>query len=239
MKAVIIYTRFSPRPNADQCMSCEFQEMKAREYCEYRGWDVRQVFQDKAKSGKSMKNRPGLKEALNIVLGNHLTLVANDMSRISRSVLDMCDLMTRFNKRDACLVLLKENIDTRTAMGRFFFHIMASLAQLEREQTSERTSATFQAMRKEGRKIGAEAPWGWKVDESTVGRVINNVKMPVYLKKNPEEQKTVRLICELHRGGMNKTRMCRELTKRRIEPRGKKWHESTIRQILKNNYKAL
>ena len=38
--------------------------------------------------------------------------------------------------------------------GRFFFHLMASLAQMERELIGERTKAGLEAARKRGRVVG-------------------------------------------------------------------------------------
>ena len=45
-------------------------------------------------------------------------------------------------------------IDTATPSGRFFFHVMASLAEMERELTGERTRAGLEAARQLGRKGG-------------------------------------------------------------------------------------
>ena len=49
---------------------------------------------------------------------------------------------------------LTDNIDTSTPSGRFFFHVMASLAQMERELMIERTKAGLDAARKQGRVGG-------------------------------------------------------------------------------------
>ena len=51
---------------------------------------------------------------------------------------------------------LTDAIDTGTASGRFFFHVMASLAEMERELTIERTRAGLEVARKLGRKGGLE-----------------------------------------------------------------------------------
>jgi len=47
-----------------------------------------------------------------------------------------------------------EGIDTTTPSGRFFFHMMASLAQMERELIAERTKAGLDAARRRGRIVG-------------------------------------------------------------------------------------
>lgn len=49
---------------------------------------------------------------------------------------------------------LTDQIDTTTPAGRFFFHVMASLAQMERELTAERTRAGLAAARASGRSPG-------------------------------------------------------------------------------------
>ena len=49
---------------------------------------------------------------------------------------------------------LTDGIDTTTPAGRFFFHIMAALAQMERELLTERTHAGLAAARRRGRVGG-------------------------------------------------------------------------------------
>jgi DNA invertase Pin-like site-specific DNA recombinase len=51
-------------------------------------------------------------------------------------------------------VSITDAIDTSTPAGRFFFHVMASLAQMERELIVERTRAGLEAARKRGTKVG-------------------------------------------------------------------------------------
>jgi len=46
---------------------------------------------------------------------------------------------------------ITDQVDTSTPSGRFFFHVMASLAQMERELVAERTKAGLAAARAQGR----------------------------------------------------------------------------------------
>ena len=78
------------------------------------------------------------------------TLVVWKLDRLGRSVAELIELMAWFDKRGIEFVSLRDNIDTRTAMGRFMFHLLASLAQLERDLTAERTKAGMDAARKRG-----------------------------------------------------------------------------------------
>jgi DNA invertase Pin-like site-specific DNA recombinase len=49
---------------------------------------------------------------------------------------------------------LTDAIDTGTPSGRFFFHVMASLAEMERDLIVERTRAGLEVARQLGRKGG-------------------------------------------------------------------------------------
>lgn len=49
---------------------------------------------------------------------------------------------------------LTDSIDTNTPAGRFFFHVMSALAEMEREQIVERTRAGLAAAREQGRVGG-------------------------------------------------------------------------------------
>ena len=59
---------------------------------------------------------------------------------------------------------LTDQIDTSTTAGRFFFHVMASLAQMERDLTVERTRAGLEAARRQGRTGGRKR----KMDDSKI-----------------------------------------------------------------------
>lgn len=61
------------------------------------------------------------------------------------------DFATGLNKCGIGFVSLTDAIDTSTVSGRFFFNVMASLAQMERELMVERTQAGLQAARDQGR----------------------------------------------------------------------------------------
>lgn len=94
--------------------------------------------------------RPGLKLALE-VLREGDTLVVWKLDRLGRSVKGLVDLVTELEKLGIQFKSLTDSIDTGTPAGRFFFHVMASLAQMERELTIERTRAGLIAARQQGR----------------------------------------------------------------------------------------
>ena len=109
------------------------------------------IFSDK-KSGAE-RTRKGLEDALShLRLGD--TLVVWKLDRLGRTVKQLVDLVEELEAKRIQFKSLKDNIDTTNSAGRFFFHVMASLAQMERELIAERTKAGLEVARKLGRTGG-------------------------------------------------------------------------------------
>lgn len=60
---------------------------------------------------------------------------------LGRNVKHLVDLVFQLHKRGVQFKTLLDAIDTSTPSGRFFFHVMASLAHMEHEFTVKRTQA--------------------------------------------------------------------------------------------------
>lgn len=109
------------------------------------------------------KNRPGLVEALKYLRQGD-TLVVWKLDRLGRTVKGLVDLVECLQEKGIQFRSLTDGIDTSTSAGRFFFHVMAALAQMERELIRERTNAGLKAARARGR-LGGRKP---KMDDSKV-----------------------------------------------------------------------
>ncbi|KAA0547748.1 recombinase family protein [Citrobacter braakii] len=119
--------------NALECSGCEL------------------IFEDKI-SGKA-SDRPGLKRVLK-TLGDGDTLVVWKLDRLGRSMRHLVVLVDELRERGINFRSLTDSIDTSTPMGRFFFHVMGALAEMERELIVERTRAGLAAAKAEGRTGG-------------------------------------------------------------------------------------
>ncbi len=97
--------------------------------------------------------RPGLTKTLELLREGD-TLVVWKLDRLGRSVKNLVDLVSQLQAQKIGFRSLTDSIDTGTPSGRFFFHVMASLAEMERELTIERTKAGLVAARKQGRTGG-------------------------------------------------------------------------------------
>jgi DNA invertase Pin-like site-specific DNA recombinase len=103
--------------------------------------------------GGTVATRPGLAEALAFLRPGD-RLVVWKLDRLGRSVKALIDLVATLESGGVQFASLTDAIDTSTPAGRFFFHVMASLAQMERELLAERTRAGLAAARRQGRVGG-------------------------------------------------------------------------------------
>ena len=109
------------------------------------------TFTDHASGGRG--DRPGLATAL-----SHLrpgdTLMVWKLDRLGRTVRQLVDLATQLHKDGVHFASLTDGINTGTPAGRFFFHMMAALAEMERDLVRERTAAGLKAAKARGRLGG-------------------------------------------------------------------------------------
>lgn len=113
--------------------------------------DCQKIFNDKISGSRS--ERPGLAKALEMLRDGD-TLVVWKLDRLGRSVKKLVDLVGELQRQGIQFKSLTDAIDTSTPSGRFFFHVMASLAEMERELAVERTRAGLEVARQLGRKGG-------------------------------------------------------------------------------------
>lgn len=126
------------------------------------------IFEDKI-SGKTAE-RPGLKKLFKRLSPGD-TLIVWKLDRLGRSMRHLVVLVEELRQRSVNFRSLTDSIDTSTPMGRFFFHIMGALAEMERELIIERTRAGLAAARAKGR-IGGRRPKLTPEQWAQVGRLL-------------------------------------------------------------------
>lgn len=118
-----------------------------------------QLFTDQVSGAAA--DKAGLTEAL-AYLREGDTLVVWKLDRLGRTVKGLVELVDLLKARGIQFRSVTDGIDTSTPAGRFFFHMMAALAEMERDLIRERTNAGLAAARARGR-LGGRKP---KLDES-------------------------------------------------------------------------
>jgi DNA invertase Pin-like site-specific DNA recombinase len=86
-------------------------------------------------------------------------LKVTKLDRVGRSLINLVDVVNQLGERKVELVVLDGAIDTTTNNGRLIFHIMASLAEWERNLISERTIEGMKAAKvRHGGKLPGRGP---------------------------------------------------------------------------------
>lgn len=109
------------------------------------------VYSDKV-SGKD-KERPQLKAMLEDLKENDVVVVKS-LDRLSRSTMDLLEIAKEIEDKGATLKVLDKDIDTGTAIGRFFLTIIGAVAELERENIKARVMEGVAIAKEQGKYRG-------------------------------------------------------------------------------------
>jgi DNA invertase Pin-like site-specific DNA recombinase len=109
------------------------------------------IFTDKM-TGSRM-DRPGWERLLEYARPGD-TVVVTELSRMTRSLMDLLETSKVLAEHRVELVSLREDIDTTSVTGRCFLSIMGAIHQLERELRAERAAAGRASAKARGRTGG-------------------------------------------------------------------------------------
>ena len=149
IKTAVIYGRVS---TSEQ--NPDMQLHALRELAERRGWKVVGEYVDEGVSG-SQERRPQLDRLMSDAHKGRMDVVLVwRFDRFARSVRHLVIALEQFRSMAIDFVSMNDGIDTSTPAGRFTFHVIAAVAELERELIRERTKAGVQAARRRGAVLG-------------------------------------------------------------------------------------
>lgn len=120
------------------------------------------IFSDTG-SGKSM-DRPGWKNCWRNLREGDM-LVVHSIDRLGCNLEEVLRVERELRERGCTLKSLKEDLNTATPTGRLMFHIIAAIAQWEREWSLERTMHGLAKARERGVIGGATKDARWPVDK--------------------------------------------------------------------------
>jgi DNA invertase Pin-like site-specific DNA recombinase len=117
----------------------------------FKKYGCERIYQEKLTGTRI--DRPELANLM-MILRPGDKVVIYKLDRISRSTKHLIELSEYFDKKRVEFMSIQDSIDTSTPIGRFFFRILASIAELERDIISERTKAGLLSARARGRNGG-------------------------------------------------------------------------------------
>src|SRR5437660_2074270 len=133
--------------------STESQLHALRRYGEARGWGS-QEFVDHGVSG-AKERRPALDRLVKAARARQIDVVAvTKLDRLARSTHHLVSLGRELAALGVDLVVLDQQIDTTTPSGRLLFHVLAAIAEFERDLIRERVKAGLERAKAMGIRLG-------------------------------------------------------------------------------------
>lgn len=210
MKKAVAYYRVSTERQGRSGLGLEAQKKSVTEFSKAHGYVLDKEFIE-IETGKR-NNRPVLTEALARCKSVNATLLIAKLDRLGRNL--------RF------ITTIQESGVDFTAVdnpnaGKFMVHIMAAVAEYERDQISERTIAALQAAKARGVKLGV---YGRKVLA-----LRNKTKAVAYALTLKPTIENLRV-----KGIVTVRQIANELNRLGIATYyNRKWHPTTVYNLLK------
>jgi site-specific DNA recombinase len=155
-----IYCRVSTREQGESGISLKSQERRCRMHCEAQGYKIVDTFVD-AISAKDL-DRPEMTRMIKAAKDDEIDLVvALKLDRISRVPRDFYNLIEELELYGKGIVVVEDQWDTTTPVGRMLVGILIQFAAFEREIGIERTNAATKQRALDGKPGGGVAPLGY------------------------------------------------------------------------------
>jgi len=124
-----------------------------RAFADARSWTVTE-FVDHGISG-AKDRRPGLDALVAAVRTRRVDVVACiKLDRLARSTRHLVTLAADLEALGVDLVVLDQSVDTTTPSGRLLFHVLAAIAEFERDLIRDRVVAGLRRAKAQGRHLG-------------------------------------------------------------------------------------
>lgn len=221
---VAIYVRVSTTYQIDKD-SLPMQKQDLIAYAKLMlGTDDCVIFEDAGYSGKNTY-RPGFQNMMSQIRAGLFThLLVWKIDRISRNLLDFATMYSELKELGVTFISKNEQFDTSSAMGEAMLKIILVFAELERNITSERVTATMISRASNGLWNGGRVPYGYDYDSDTQKFSFNDT-----------EYNIVKMIHDLYEEMRSLVRLARYLNEKGYRTRaGNLWSAVSLQKILRN-----
>jgi DNA invertase Pin-like site-specific DNA recombinase len=134
-----IYTRVSRIDHRAHGYSLDIQPDRSEEYAKSKGWQIYQVYEDPARTGRNSR-RPELQHMINDIKAGRITIVVvHRLDRLYRNLESLLRFLRMIKRYRVRLVSVTEQIDTDNWWGRLVLYVLGALAEMYIWQSSART----------------------------------------------------------------------------------------------------
>lgn len=145
-----LYARVSTR---DKGQDPEMQLREMRDLCKRNGWRIYWEFTD-IMSGAE-EDRPQLKQLMLCAWRRYLDVVmVYKLDRLGRSLRHLVNVLSELESYNVQFVSVHDVLDFTTPSGRLMFHVVAAMAEFERDLISERVSSGMANAKAKGIHLG-------------------------------------------------------------------------------------
>ena len=164
-KKCYIYTRVSTAMQTDG-YSLDAQERRMQDYAAYNNLQIVGKYSDEGRSGKSIEGRPEflrMMEDIESHKDNVSYVLVFKLSRFGRNAKDVLVNLETMQLNDVNLICVEDGIDSSKDAGKLIISVLASVAEIERENIAAQTFAGRQEKAAKGLWNGGKAPYGYNL----------------------------------------------------------------------------
>ena len=231
---LIGYTRVSSQEQAEH-VSLRDQSERIEAYCKANAYELIRIESDRGVSGfRKPSDRPAMRRALEAVeSGEADGIVAIALDRLSRNAVASMELIETSEKAGWRLIAMDLALDTGTSTGKMVATVMAAVAEMYRNQISERTSSALAKLTREGRATSHKAPYGFRMATGNDTAIKGERNMLV---KHAGEQSILRRMLALSRRGTGPTAIARKLNAQgQLTRAGTEWTRQGVYRAIERH----
>ena len=143
--------------------SLETQERRCKAFAELHNFSIDKVYTEVVSGGVEFRKRPVFQKVLSELKGNS-KLVVSRLDRLSRKVIDTLKLVDDFKRERKEICITDIGNIHKDGVSKVFVTILASLAEIERENISTRIKASKKLAQEDRKYLGGYTEFGYKVE---------------------------------------------------------------------------
>ena len=144
--------------------SIETQEKRCKAFAELHNFSIDKVYTEVVSGGVEFRKRPIFQKVLS-ELKSGSKVVVSRLDRLSRKVIDTLKLFDDFKREHKEICITDIGNIHKDGVSKVFVTILASLAEIERENISQRIKASKKIAKEERKFLGGYSEFGYKVED--------------------------------------------------------------------------